>query len=86
MTDKRKRLFSFQQNRPWADGLIILMQLGLTMAGSILFCLYVGIKLDQWIGTKGVFTSIFILLGIIGGGYTVYRQIMENLEEKKNKK
>ena len=52
-------------------------QLGLTMAGSILFCFAIGYYLDKWLNTKGLFIAIFLLLGIIGGGYTVYRQIME---------
>jgi ATP synthase protein I len=29
------------------------------------------------LGTKGLFIIIFILLGIIGGGVTVYRQILD---------
>jgi ATP synthase protein I len=59
------------------DHLILTMQLGLTFAGSLLFCLFIGYWLDKWLGTKGVFIFIFILLGIAGGGYTVYRQIMD---------
>jgi len=47
------------------------------MAGSILFCFAIGYYLDKWIGTKGLFITIFILLGIAGGGYTAYRQIMD---------
>jgi len=53
------------------------------MVGSILFCLAVGYYLDKWLGTKGLFITIFIFLGIAGGGYTVYRQIMDSLEEDK---
>ena len=47
------------------------------MAGSILFCFAIGYYLDKWLNTKGLFITIFIVLGIAGGGYTVYRQIME---------
>ena len=47
------------------------------MAGSILFCFAIGYYLDKWLNTKGLFITVFILLGIAGGGYTVYRQIME---------
>ncbi|MBW2625282.1 MAG: AtpZ/AtpI family protein, partial [Deltaproteobacteria bacterium] len=32
---------------------------------------------DKWLGTRGIFLTLFILLGIGGGGYTVYRQIRE---------
>ncbi len=52
------------------------------MAGSILFCLAMGYALDKWLGTKGFFTIVFIILGIIGGGVTVYRQIMNVLDPK----
>lgn len=59
------------------DHLALVMQVGLTFIGSVLFCLYLGYQLDHWLGTKGVFITVFILLGIAGGGYTAYRQIMD---------
>ncbi len=77
--------FNYKKNQAWAENLQIVMQLGLTMAGCILFCFFIGYKLDQWLGTKGVFVSIFTLLGIAGGGVVAYRQIMETFEEKKNR-
>ena len=49
--------------------------LGLTMVGCIGFCFLIGYWLDKWLGTKGLFLTIFIILGVIGGGVTVYRQI-----------
>ena len=57
------------------------MQIGLTMAGSILFCFVIGYYLDKWLNTKPIFIIIFILLGIVGGGVTVYRQIMAATEQ-----
>lgn len=78
-------VLDFKKNRAWADSLHILMQIGLTMVGCILFCLWVGIKLDQWVGTKGIFTTIFILLGIAGGGVTVYRQIVATMPSSQKK-
>ena len=61
-------------------------QLGLTMVGCILFCFAIGYFLDKWLGTKGLFITIFIILGVIGGGVTVYRQIDEVLKlSNKNK-
>ncbi len=67
----------------------LVMQIGLTMAGCILFCFFVGFAIDKWLGLKGPFIIIFTLLGIVGGGVVVYRQIMEALEtdnhnQKKN--
>ncbi len=73
-------VLDYKKNRAWAENLHILMQVGLTMAGCILFCLWIGIELDKWLGTRGVFTAIFILLGIAGGGVTVYRQITDTMK------
>ena len=69
--------FRYKKNSVWAEGLHIVMQTGLTMAGCIIFCFFVGLYIDKWLGTKGIFVTIFILLGIIGGGITVYRQILD---------
>ncbi len=62
----------------------LVTQLGLTMAGSILLCFAIGYFLDKWLGTRGVFLTIFIILGVLGGGWTVYRQIIQ-LDEGNNK-
>ena len=70
-------LFNYKKNRAWAEGLQIVMQVGLTMAGCIIFCFFIGFYLDKWLDTKGLFIVIFIVLGIIGGGVTVYRQILD---------
>jgi len=47
------------------------------MVGSILFCFAIGYFIDKWLHTKGLFICIFILLGIVGGGFTTFRQIMK---------
>ena len=39
------------------------------MAGSILFCFAIGYYLDRWLHTKGLFISIFILLGVAGAAF-----------------
>ena len=74
-------LFDYKKNRFWAENLSIVMQIGLTMAGCIIFCFFIGFYLDKWIGTKGIFVSIFTVLGVIGGGVTVYRQITATIKE-----
>jgi ATP synthase protein I len=78
-------LFDFRKQGNWVEHLTLVTQLGLTMAGSILFCFAIGYYLDKWLGTKGLFITIFILLGVAGGGYTVYRQIMEAAKEEDEK-
>ena len=76
----RKRL-DLKKESQWLDHIAIVTQVGLTIAGSILFCLLIGYYLDKWLGTKPLFILVFILLGIAGGGYTAYRQIMEVTEQ-----
>jgi F0F1-type ATP synthase assembly protein I len=75
-------VFNYKKNRVWAEHLSVVMQIGLTMAGCILFCFFIGFYLDKWLGTRGVFIAIFIILGVIGGGVTVYRQILQTLDDQ----
>jgi F0F1-type ATP synthase assembly protein I len=73
-------IFDFKRNKAWAAHLQIVMQLGLTMVGCIAFCFFIGRYLDLWLGTKGVMVAIFTILGVIGGGITSYRQILDTLD------
>ena len=75
-------VFNYKKNRVWAENLSVVMQIGLTMAGCILFCFFIGFYLDKWLGTRGVFITIFIILGVVGGAVTVYRQILKTLNEQ----
>ena len=77
-------LFNYKKNRAWTENLTIVMQIGLTMAGCIIFCSFLGLYIDKWLGTKGIFVTIFTILGVIGGGITVYRQILEVIEDNNN--
>jgi ATP synthase protein I len=80
------KFFNFKEDKAWIEDLALVSQVGLTMAGAILFCFAVGYYLDKWLGTKGLFITIFILLGIAGGGYTAYRQIAGHHEAGQEKK
>ena len=80
---RKRELFSYKKNRDWAENLNIVMQLGLTMAGCIVFCFFVGFFIDKWLGLKGVFTTIFILLGVAGGANVCYRQILDVTDQNK---
>ena len=75
-------VFNYKKNRVWAENLSVVMQIGLTMVGCILFCFFIGFYLDKWLGTRGVFITIFIILGVIGGAVTVYRQILQTLNDQ----
>ncbi len=73
---------NYKKNKVWVENLSIVLQLGLTMVGCIAFCFFVGLYLDRSLSTKGVFTVIFTVLGVLGGGNVAYRQILESLKEK----
>ncbi len=77
MLQDKKGERKIRKKERWTEYLILVTQLGLTVIGSILFCFAIGYYLDKWLHIKGVFTTIFIILGIIGGAYTAYRQILE---------
>lgn len=81
--DSQEMFFDFKKNRDWIENLQIVTQLGLSMAGCIFFCFFVGRYLDKYFGTKGIFIAIFTVLGVIGGAVVVYRQILEVTEVKK---
>ncbi len=68
--------FDFKKNSAWTENLQITMQIGLTMAGCIIFCFYIGYLIDGWLGTRGIFITVFTILGVVGGANVVYRQIM----------
>ena len=77
--------FDFKKNAGWVENLTLLMQLGLSMAGSIVLCFFIGRQIDRWLGTRGVFLVVFTILGVIGGAYLAYKNIMEVLTLDKNK-
>ncbi|MCG6909365.1 MAG: AtpZ/AtpI family protein [Deltaproteobacteria bacterium] len=74
--------FNYKKNRVWAENLSIVMQIGLTMAGCICFCFFIGLYLDRWLGTRGILTVVFILLGVAGGANVVYRQIIHVTKDR----
>jgi len=76
--------FDYKKNRYWTESLQIVMQIGLTMAGCIIFCFFVGFYLDKWLQSRGIFTTIFTILGVIGGANVTYRQIMEIVDQKQD--
>jgi ATP synthase protein I len=75
-------VFQYKKNRVWAESAHIVMQIGLTMAGCIIFCFFVGRWIDGAFDTRGIFTTLFTVLGVIGGANVVYRQIMEITTDK----
>lgn len=78
-------VLNYKKHRPWAENLSIVLQIGLTMAGCIIFCFFIGYYLDRWAGSRGILTVLLTLFGIIGGGVVSYRQIMEVFADGKTR-
>ncbi|MFC1808224.1 AtpZ/AtpI family protein [Candidatus Omnitrophota bacterium] len=55
----------------------LVTQLGLTIIFSIIAGLLIGLFLDKMLNTKGVFLVFFLGIGIVGGFYKSYQQIMK---------
>lgn len=77
-------ILDYKKHRPWAENLSIVLQVGLTMAGCIVFCFFAGRYLDRLLGSGGIMTVLATLFGIIGGGVVCYRQIMETFDDSSN--
>jgi ATP synthase protein I len=45
----------------------VLSTLGLTMVFATIIGLYIGLKLDEWLGTSPWLAALFLLIGIIAG-------------------
>jgi len=86
MALKKKKILDKDSQYAWSEGLTVVTQVGLTMVGCIAFCFFCGYYLDQWMGTKGVFITLFLIFGIIGGANTAYRQIMGMIPDAKGGK
>ena len=83
---QKGKIFDFEKEGKWINDIALVSQLGLTVVLSILACFAIGYFLDKWLNTKGIFITIFILLGVAGGGFTAYRQIMDTVKQGETKK
>jgi F0F1-type ATP synthase assembly protein I len=64
---KRKEKVSIMKN------IALITQIGVTIISTILVALFIGKKLDEWLGTGVIFTLIFLLLGIATSFMTILR-------------
>ena len=67
--------------------LVLITQVGISLVTPIVLCALFGVWIDKRVGTKWIFSVIFILLGIASGFLNAYRLIMSvNKTEKKEEK
>lgn len=55
--------------------IVLITQVGISVISPILLGLWIGTKLDKWLGTKYIFSIIMIILGIASGFLQAYKLI-----------
>lgn len=64
--------------------LALITQLGITMVGSILLGLVIGLWIDAHFGTRPWATLILSLVGVLAGSISVYRLVVTSIEQAAN--
>ncbi|MGE5173146.1 MAG: AtpZ/AtpI family protein [Betaproteobacteria bacterium] len=67
----------------------VLSTVGLTMVFATVIGLFIGLKLDAWLGTSPWLTAIFLLIGIIAGFRNLFvyaKRSQEPFDKKDNGK
>jgi hypothetical protein len=82
MKNSKKRPVGFKGTHEWMGSASILMRFGLTMVLSISAFFLLGYKLDNWLGSRGIFTVLLTIFGVIGGARYVYRNVMKIYEDE----
>jgi ATP synthase protein I len=67
----------------------VLSTVGLALVIATVIGLYIGLKLDGWLGTSPWFTAVFLLLGIIAGFRNLFLHVkrsQDSLDKDEKKK
>lgn len=64
----------------------VLSTLGFTMVFATVVGLYIGLKLDEWLGTSPWLAAFFLLIGIIAGFRNLFVYAKKSQDELDNKK
>jgi ATP synthase protein I len=59
----------------------VLSTVGLTLVFATVIGLFVGLKLDQWLGTSPWLTALFLLFGLIAGFRNLFVHVKRSQEE-----
>jgi len=71
-----------EENKRLIKTLGMISTMGISFAVAIAIGVYLGLKLDEWFGTRPWFFFIFLLFGIAAGFRNIY--IMANREIKRD--
>ncbi|MBS3814199.1 AtpZ/AtpI family protein [Candidatus Bipolaricaulota bacterium] len=56
-------------------------QIGFTFAFSVLISVGIGYWLDNYVGTDPLFKLVFLVLGLLSGGWSVYKTLSGLIEK-----
>lgn len=59
----------------------LVTQVGLTIVISVSFFTIFGVYLDRWLGTRAIFTLLFVLLGSVAAIWAAIRLILDTLRK-----
>ncbi len=60
----------------------LISQVGLTIIITLIIAIFIGRYLDEKFNLNGVFTILFIFIGIGAGFYSVYKQIIDKDDKR----
>lgn len=64
------------------QALALLSQIGITIIVPVIAGVYLGNKIDVFLGTKAIFLVVFIILGVLVGFRSAYRLLMKGKNRK----
>lgn len=64
--------------------LVLISQVGISMITPILLGLFIGNKLDKWLGWNGIMTIILILMGVAAGFLNTYK-LLDNANNQRKR-
>ncbi|OGW42142.1 MAG: hypothetical protein A2010_08295 [Nitrospirae bacterium GWD2_57_9] len=62
----------------------VLSTVGLTMVFATVIGLFIGLKLDGWLGTSPWLTGLFLLLGIFAGFRNLFMHVKKSQKDLEN--
>jgi F0F1-type ATP synthase assembly protein I len=74
-----------EEDRKLVRMLGVLSTVGLTLVFATVIGLFIGLKLDQWLGTSPWFSGLFLLLGIFAGFRNLFVYVKKSQNDLENK-
>lgn len=78
-----------EENKKLLKNLSAVSSIGISMVLAIAICFYLGLKLDEWLGTKPWFIIIFLFIGIIAAYrnmFVIARRVLRNSDSGEDKR